>query len=131
MRLSLDTNVVVRFLVNDDESQANRARKAIEDHPIWLSKTVVLETEWVLRYSYGFSTERVNFGLRTLLGLTNVEAEASEQLGLALDWHSRGMDFADALHLAGAIGTKSFKTFEQKLVKKAALLHTHPRVQEL
>ena len=50
--IAIDTNVVVRFLVNDDPEQAQRARRLIESEDVFLSTTALLETEWVLRVAY-------------------------------------------------------------------------------
>jgi len=55
--IAVDTNVVVRFLVRDDPKQAARAAELIRDNQIWISKTVLLETEWVLRSLYRFSPQ--------------------------------------------------------------------------
>lgn len=49
---ALDTNVVVRFLVNDDDQQAQRARALIAAGNVHIPPTVLLETEWVLRSAY-------------------------------------------------------------------------------
>ncbi len=54
--IAIDTNVVVRFLTRDDERQYRKAFQVIRNAPrIFLSDTVILETEWVLRHAYGFS----------------------------------------------------------------------------
>jgi len=55
--VAVDTNILVRFLVRDDVKQAARAASLIRDDKIWISKTVLLETEWVLGSLYGFSTD--------------------------------------------------------------------------
>jgi len=52
--IAVDTNVLVRFLVRDDAKQAARAAALIQANEIWVCKTVLLETEWVLRSLYGF-----------------------------------------------------------------------------
>jgi len=46
--LAVDTNVVVRLLVNDDERQAAVARRLFESDEIWIGVTVLLEAAWVL-----------------------------------------------------------------------------------
>ena len=51
--IAIDTNVVVRFLTNDDPAQANRAEKVVRTENIFLPKTVLLETAWVLQGAYG------------------------------------------------------------------------------
>lgn len=129
--IGLDTNVLVRFLVRDDEGQALVAKEIIQSNPIWLSKTVLLETEWVLRFSYKFSSPKINDALCSVLGLPQVSVEDSEQLFLALDWHARGMDFADALHLASSTSVTEFVTFDKKLAKAAELLQCAPQVRTL
>ena len=49
--LSVDTNVVVRLLVNDDPQQGERARKLFDSDQIWIGVTVLLESAWVLDYT--------------------------------------------------------------------------------
>ena len=52
--IAIDSNVLVRLLVNDDPAQGARARAAFETEEIWIAKTVLLETFWVLRSVYDF-----------------------------------------------------------------------------
>lgn len=123
---AIDTNVIVRFLTADDAAQAKAARKVIEDGDIFVSLTVLLETEWVLRAGYGLSVAEIVGALRALAGLPGVTIEAPAHLALALDWTGKGMDFADALHLAGADHCTAFVTFDRKLAKQAKNLVTTP-----
>jgi len=72
-------------------------------------------------------------GRRASLKLTsgyagNVSIEDAPQMALALDWTSKGMDFADALHLAGADHCTAFVTFDRKLAKSAKALAPIPVV---
>ncbi len=120
--IAVDTNVLVRFLVRDDAKQAARAASLIRGDEIWASKTVLLETEWVLRSLYGFSPETVARALRRLAGLRTVFLEDELAVAKALDWSSQGLDFADALHLASAGNAKRFATFDRKLAKQAKRL---------
>lgn len=50
--IAIDTNVLVRLLVRDDDVQARRAVALFEQNEIYVCKTVLLETEWVLRFGY-------------------------------------------------------------------------------
>jgi predicted nucleic-acid-binding protein len=50
--VAIDTNVLVRLLVNDHAAQAARAAAVFRSGPVFIPKSVLLETEWVLRYSY-------------------------------------------------------------------------------
>jgi predicted nucleic-acid-binding protein len=70
--LGLDTNVVMRLLVSDDAEQTRRARKLIEqslarEEPVLVSLLVLIESEWVLRSSYGFKRDAVLSMFRALL----------------------------------------------------------------
>jgi predicted nucleic-acid-binding protein len=115
----IDTNVVVRFLTNDDKPQAKAARTALEAGDIFITTTVMLESEWVLRSGYGFTRERIVTGLRGLAGLPGITVEEPTRTAQALDWTAGGMDFADALHLAGSNACDSFLSFDRKLIKAA------------
>jgi predicted nucleic-acid-binding protein len=117
--IAVDTNVLVRFLVRDDAMQAARAAGLIRANEIWVSKTVLLETEWVLRSLYDFSPESLWGALRALAGLTTVFLEDELEVAKALDWFKEGLDFADALHLASVGNARQFATFDRKLAKQA------------
>lgn len=117
---AVDTNVIVRFLTGDDPAQTERARRLIEQGEIFVSTSVLLESEWVLRSGYGFATERLVQALRDFAGLPGVTLEDPQLAARALDWAEQGLDFADALHLCGAQGCTAFMTFDRKLAKAAA-----------
>ena len=119
---ALDTNILVRFLTRDDEAQFNRAVALIDREKIFIPDTVWLETDWVLRYAYGFDSTAVINAFRDLLGLPNVNVEAPSRLLLAIEWHDAGLDFADALHLAGSQEADTFATFDQAFIRDAATL---------
>ncbi len=120
--LAVDTNVVVRIVANDDPEQSPRAVALFERERIFLTKTVLLETEWVLRFSYKLSRETVVCALRKVIGLKQVEVEMIGVVATALEWHEQGMDFADALHLASSTKAIEFATFDEKLIKLAQRL---------
>ena len=70
--LGIDTNVLVRFLVRDDEAQFERARKLIKretsrGEPVFISQLVLLETEWVLRSRYGGTKTEISTAISALL----------------------------------------------------------------
>ncbi len=120
--LAVDTNVLVRFLVRDNAKQAARAASLIRSQEIWVAKTVLLETEWVLRSLYAFSGKTVAEAMRKLAGLPTVFLEDEVAVARALDWSSAGLDFADALHLASAGDATQFATFDRKLARQARRL---------
>lgn len=116
---AIDTNVVVRFLTNDDKRQAAAARAAMEMGDIFIATTVLLEAEWVLRGAYGFEPARIADGFAGLAGISTISVEEPARLARALDWMRQGMDFADALHLAKADGCTAFLSFDRRLAKVA------------
>ncbi len=113
--IAIDTNVVVRFLVDDDHEQFRRAQQVIANAPVFISNTVLLECEWVLRSAYQYEARDFVEALRNFAGLEKVTLEDPELAATALKWHEQGMDFADALHLAGSAGCEAFLTFDRRL----------------
>jgi len=118
MRIALDTNIVIRFLTQDDEHQYRRAYAVFQHPQLYIATTVFLEMEWVLRYAYEYDRSEIIRAFRMLLGLSNIEAENPGILAGALEWHQAGMDFADALHLAASQHCDIFYTFDRKFAKK-------------
>lgn len=118
--ITLDTNVWVRYLTNDDKSQAHRALKLLEhSDAVFLPKTVLLELEWVLRAAYGINPAGIHKSLLQILGLPMVIAESVGQVAAALDFYAQGFDFADALHLASSDAAEAFYTFDEQFMRKA------------
>jgi len=120
--LAADTNVVVRYLTRDYARQTALAEKTLRTEQVLILNTVLLETEWVLRYSYGFDRKPIEAALRGLAGLPQIHFEDAEAVALALDWFASGMDFADALHLACSAGADGFATFDRRLAAAARRL---------
>ena len=117
---AVDTNIVVRYLTGDQPEQAARARDVFRAGQVFVSTTVLLESDWVLRGVYGFTATDVAAALRALAGLPAVAVENPVLLGQALDRTARGMDFADALHLGAAARCESMLTFDQQFIRAAA-----------
>ena len=116
---SIDTNVLVRFLTGDDQSQYAKARALFEREAIFIPDTVILETEWVLRYAYEFNPDHVCSALEKVFGLPNITLQNPLQLAQTLEWHREGLDFADAFHVSLSEGHSPFFTFDRKLVHRA------------
>jgi predicted nucleic-acid-binding protein len=118
--IALDTNILVRFLVDDDPVQADIA-SALVNHPegIFIAKTILLELEWVLRHVYQIDQKTLAAGLTSLLGLPKATVESVSQVAQAMKDFSKGMDFADALHLASTNGGMLTYTFDKKFAKLA------------
>ena len=120
--IAVDTNVVVRFLVNDEHGQASRARDLFANNDIWLAPSVLLETEWVLRSAYELPAADIRQLINGLLGLPHVQTDDLACAAQALDDFAAGLDFADALHLAFAGEADSFATFDRALARRATRL---------
>ena len=126
---AIDTNIVVRYLTNDDVEQSRRVRKLVDGGGIFVSISVVLESEWVLRAAYRFARSEIVAGLRAFIGLPGVTVEDPASVTAALDWAAAGMDLADAVHLAGARACTAFVSFDRALAKTADRLVTLPVVE--
>lgn len=129
--ISLDTNVIVRVVTGDHPDQLAIAMETMKAEELWVCKTVLLETEWVLRYSYEFSRETILEIFRRFLGYRNLTIEDPEAVFLALDLFAQGLDFADALHLSSSSGAHRFATFDRPMAKAARALLAHPEIDLL
>jgi predicted nucleic-acid-binding protein len=117
--LAVDTNVIVRYLTRDDAAQFAKADALVKNNDVQVCTTVLLETEWVLRRGYSFSRAEILKALVAFAGLPRVALEDPALAARALDWMSRGMDFADALHLAKADECEAFVSFDRRLARLA------------
>lgn len=117
--LAIDTNILIRYLVADDARQAAKARSLIDNNDIFVATTVLLESEWVLRGVYGFSSDQRAKALGDFAGLPRVTLENPKVAAKALSWIARGVDFADGLHLAAAEGCDAFVSFDREFAKLA------------
>jgi predicted nucleic acid-binding protein len=124
--IAVDTNVIVRLLTRDDEAQFQLAYALFERGEVYVPLTVLLETEWVLRFAYDFAAAEVVAALQRLLGLANVHLEEPLRVATALAWHAQGLDLADALHLAASQPGEGLATFDRKLAARAAELGGPP-----
>jgi predicted nucleic-acid-binding protein len=117
--VAVDTDVVVRLLTQDHAAQAARAAAIFRSGPIHIAKTALLETAWVLGYAYGLDDRAIARVLRGVAGLPNVELEDARAVADALAAMERGLDFADALHLASSGDATRVVTFDRQLVRRA------------
>lgn len=121
----LDTNVLLRFVLRDDEAQARSAKAAI-DHaaadgePLLVGLLVLLETEWVLRSRARLKKKLVIGVLQQLLETLDLRVESPETLEQALEAYESGpADFADCLINARyqEIGCEAMLTFDARAAK--------------
>lgn len=136
--IGLDTNVLARYYVDDKadaEAQRQRlaARRLIESgQPLMVSKSVVLELEWVMRGYYVFSQAEVASVLRHLLAQPHITVEDRDVVEQALANSEAGIDFADALHHASYKACNSVATFDdRKFARRSRKLGLAPAVMVL
>lgn len=128
--IAIDTNVLVRLLVVDDTAQSEAARALVEGNRTLILRTVLLETEWVLRSRFRLPRELIANFFAGLAETSGIEIEADATTRRAIDAYARGVDFADALH-ACAVGMP-FHTFDETLIRqrrhvRGADIHAVPK----
>lgn len=132
---ALDTNVLARFFVDDPEdAQAARQRPAAVaalSERCFVSVTVLLELEWVMRGFYELPAKDISRVLRALAGIRHVTLEDRDAVLAAIDAFDKGLDFADALHWARSTRAAALTTFDRRLAKKAQGLALSPPVELL
>jgi predicted nucleic acid-binding protein len=126
--ISVDTNVLARFVLADDAGQHRRAVAALEaGQDLFIPVTVLLELAWVLGAREATRTE-VASALRRIVGLPHVHAQHPEAVRRALDWMDTGLDFADAIHLALSERSDKFLSFDANLSRRAKRVGAGPAV---
>jgi predicted nucleic-acid-binding protein len=132
---ALDTNVLARFFVDDaDDAQAAKQRPAAVAalaERSFVSVTVLLELEWFMRGFYELPTRDISRVLRALASIEHITLEDRDAVLVAVDAFGKGLDLADALHLARSSRTSGFATFDQRLAKRAKALALTPPVELL
>jgi len=132
---ALDTNVLARFFIDDaDDVQAVRQRPAavaVMSERSFVSVTVLLEFEWVMRGFYALPAKDTARVLRALASIEHVTLEDRDAVLAALDAFEKGLDLADALHLARSSRASGFATFDRRLAKRAKGLALGPPVEWL
>lgn len=120
--IGLDTNVVIRYLMQDEPQQAARASAFIEQHlsrenPGYISLIVLVEIAWVLRSCYGIDREKISRTFRALLEARQIWLERADLVVRALRRYSDTVaDFSDALivEMAGDQGCSETVSFDRK-----------------
>lgn len=130
--LGIDTNILVRFLVQDDETQFEKARKLIKreiaaGRRVFVNQLVLLETEWVLRSRYSVPKSLIIEAISGLLDANDVQFEDEPTIEEAIFiWKESTADFADCL--IGAknrrLGCRATATFDLKASKLPSFITT-------
>jgi predicted nucleic-acid-binding protein len=128
--LGVDTNVLVRYLIRDDQSQYEKARRLIErevskGEPVLVSMLVLLETEWVLRSRYELAKAEIVTAFSALLDTADLAFEDEPSVEHAVySWKDSTADFADCL--IGArnrrLGCRATATFDGRALQLAGFV---------
>ena len=121
----LDTNVLVRYIVQDDPDQSADAERLIEGRctaqaPGYVSVLVLVELVWVLTSAYDYEKAVVIPVIRQLLRTAELAVEDRPTVWAALrEFESGGADFADYLiaHRNHARGCTRTHTFDQRAAR--------------
>ena len=122
--IALDTNVLVRYLVNDDVEQAEAARALLEglttEEPGFVCREVLVELVWVLQRAYGFARDRIAMVLEELAASEGLVVEAADDMIRAASHYRRGKaDFSDSMIVAAAGRASAYPlyTFDRKAAR--------------
>jgi predicted nucleic-acid-binding protein len=122
MKITVDTNILVRAVVNDDKKQARVAAALLKNAEIIaISLPCLCEFVWVLRRVYAFRLEDVSAALHALLNAGNVVVNRpAVDAGLAI--LNAGGDLADGLiaYEGKWLGGETFYSFDKKAVSLLA-----------
>lgn len=116
---AIDTNVLVRALVQDNPAQTKAALALLKNNQVYVPVTVVLELEWVLRSRYAFTQGVIAQALEKLAALENVVMGERDAVLSAVAKLAHGWDFADALHHALSQGCDDFVTLDAELARRS------------
>lgn len=113
----LDTKVLIRYLVADDEAQTIKAKRYIESGPSYVNCIVLCEAVWVLESAYGYDKDAIASMLEKLLSTHEVVAEDVDQaLGALHDYRRSNAGFTDCLigHRNAAHGCSETGSFDKR-----------------
>lgn len=126
--IALDTNVLLRFIVRDDDEQYRSAKRLVDrltvEQPGFLTTVVLVEMIWVLSSGYKATKGQLIEVLQRLLNSRELIFENRDAVTAATeDFVSRSVDFADALisHTAVLAGCTETVTFDRAAALNAGM----------
>ncbi len=121
----IDTNVLVRYLVQDEPDQARKAARFVanecsSDDPALINRIVLCELVWVLESAYGYPREKVALALEKILRTAQFRIEDHQEAWSSFREYQEGGDFADALIAAinRRLGCERTVTFDRKTARR-------------
>lgn len=126
--IGIDTNILIRFLVQDDPAQAAAARSLFDRcsarEPGFIGREVLVETVWVLERAYGRTPAEISVALMGLLETEELVLEEAAEVATAAQAYGEGAaDFADHMIAAAALraGCQTLYTFDRKAARHNAV----------
>ena len=122
--IGLDTNVLIRYLTRDDESQYSATMKLLmrRSASFFVADLVLVETDWVLSSLYDWTREEIADAFARLLQIHNLQFEDEDRIRHSLAAVRRGADLSDELLLSMSRnqGCREFATFDTAVAKRHA-----------
>ena len=122
--IGIDSNVLIRFLTNDEPTQAERARELMasrtSDEPGHVSLVALVETWWVLKHHYRIARERLLDVVQGLLDTPSLVFQCSDEIRRAIQSsRSLGIDLPDVLlvHLDASLDCEATVTFDRRAAR--------------
>ncbi len=123
--IGLDTNVLLRLLLNDDPPQAQAARKFLKahcspEHPGFVGHIALCEFAWTLERTYDLNRVRIASAIDALVNNASLKIEMPDQVAGAVEIYRRTpIGFSDALmaNVNSAQGCSETATFDRKAAR--------------
>lgn len=122
--IALDTNVLVRFLTQDDPDQSAEAERLMSgltsDAPAHVCREVLVELVWVLERAYKYARADIARALEGLLSAAELVIEAADDVGAVLQlYEDKGFGFSDLMIRQAALrsGAETLVTFDRKAAR--------------
>jgi len=125
--IGIDTNVLLRLLVRDQEEQVRVVERFIstrcsEDDPGYISRVVIAETAWVLKDVYGYDRKQISAAIRAVMNVSELQMESADEIDAAVTvFEQSSAGFTDCLlaRTNAAAGCEHTVTFDRKAAKLA------------
>ena len=122
--IGLDTNVLIRYLTRDDESQYSATMKLLmrRSASFFVADLVLVETDRVLSSLYDWTREEIADAFARLLQIHNLQFEDEDRIRHSLAAVRRGADLSDELLISMSRnqGCREFATFDTAVAKRHA-----------
>lgn len=115
----VDTNIILRYLLNDNEELSSKATEIIDNNDIFIPTEVIVEASYVLRKVYNVEKEKIFEAIKLLINMEDINFQNKETIELAFKTYSEeNLDIVDCMLFAYSKSEKyNVATFDKKLNK--------------